>query len=188
MSEAVTAPREGRQTRLEIAKERAEPVIGRRAANRIAAFENGDLYVEAGIVARTLSWFTDFVVFAAGVVAGFVLLAGLSAGADLSDTTITLLAGALLVAVPVLYGLCYGNGRALGAVLTGTRLVRVRDGGRIGKKACWAMLLRTVLMPLLLIVVIVGSFGGSLISPDGSVVRTSIDRAATRRLRDLDLS
>ncbi|MEU8244154.1 RDD family protein [Actinoplanes missouriensis] len=176
-----------RQTRLEIAQELATPVLGRRAAKRIAAFETGELYVEAGLIARTLSWFVDFLVFAAGGGAAFVLMAGATASADLSDTTVTLLALALLVIVPMLYGLWYGNGRALGAILTGTRLVRVRDGGRIGRKACWAMLLRTVLMPLLIIVMIVSMFDGGVPSADGSVVRTSIDRDATERLRALDI-
>ncbi|BBH68355.1 hypothetical protein ACTI_50400 [Actinoplanes sp. OR16] len=182
-SDPGTEPR----SRLEIAREVAEPVLGRRAAKRIAAFENGELYVEAGLPARTLAWFADFLVFAAGVVVGVVLIGGATVSADLSTTAVSVLALALLVVVPLLYGLCYRNGRALGAVLTGTRLVRLSDGGRIGAKASWAMLLRTVLMPLLLIVVIVSAFDGGFTGPDGSTVRTSIDRAATRRLRTLDI-
>jgi hypothetical protein len=82
----------------------------------------------------------------------------------------------------VLYGLCYGNGRALGAVITGTQLVRIKDGGRVGGKACWAMLVRTLLMPLLFVVVVVGALGGGGGSPSGSLARTSIDPAATRQL------
>ncbi|MFC7759924.1 hypothetical protein ACFQY4_19315 [Catellatospora bangladeshensis] len=46
-------------------------------------------------------------------------------------------------------------------MLTGTQLVRVKDGGRIGLKACWAMLIRTLFMPLLLLVVIAGAFEGT---------------------------
>ncbi len=93
------------------------------------------------------------------------------------DKTLLLVLVALPVVVPPLYGLCYGNGRALGAVLTGTRLVRLRDGGRIGPKAPRAMAVRTLLLPLLLVAVVVGGPAG------GSLVRMSIDDDGTRRLR-----
>jgi hypothetical protein len=89
--------------------------------------------------------------------------------------------------VPLLYGMCYRNGRALGAVLTGTQLVRVADGGRIGRKAPWAMLVR-VLMPLLFIGVIVGALGGAGGPPGGSMVRVSVDARATRQLRDAGIT
>jgi hypothetical protein len=168
-------------TRLEIAKEHAERVFGRRTAQRLAAFDNGTLYVQAGEGARILAWLVDFVVFVLGVGVGFAVLSFVYVAADLSDGILLLSAVSMLFVVPGLYGLCYGNGRALGAVLTGTQLVRVKDGSRVGSKACWAMVVRTLLMPLLLVVVVIGALGGGG-SPPGSLARTSIDPAATRRL------
>lgn len=67
------------------------------------------------------------------------------------------------------------------AVLTGTRLVRLSDGGRIGSKAPWAMTVRTVLLPLLIGTFVVGAVAGG--SPPGSPVRVSIDRRDTGRRR-----
>ncbi|MEH1016939.1 RDD family protein [Micromonospora sp. CPCC 206060] len=128
-------------TPLESAKEHAERVLGRRTAQRLAEFDDGTLYVQASEVARILAWLIDFVVFVLGVGVGLVVVSLVSVAAGLSGGTVVLLAISLLFVVPVLYGLCYGNGRALGAVLTGTQLVRVRDGRRVGSRACWAMLL-----------------------------------------------
>ncbi|MEO3817465.1 RDD family protein [Plantactinospora sp. B24E8] len=167
-----------RLSRLDIAKAQAEPLLGPRTARRLAAFDNGTLYVEAGGGARFLAWLVDFVVFVLAVGVGFVVVSGVYVAAGLSDGVLVLLLAALLFGVPLLYGLCYGNGRALGAVLTGTQLVRIRDGGRVGARACWAMLVRTMFMPALLVAVTVGAAG----SPPGSLARTSIDRSATRRL------
>jgi hypothetical protein len=104
--------------------------------------------------------------------------------ADLDNGTIALAVIAILFLVPLLCGLCYRNGRALGAVLTGTQLVRVADGGRIGGKAPWAMLIRTFLMPLLLIALIMSALAGGGSAPGGgSEARVSVDARATRRLR-----
>ncbi|ONI87653.1 hypothetical protein ALI22I_20745 [Saccharothrix sp. ALI-22-I] len=179
----MTVPRTDRpSTRLEIAKEHAEHVLGRRTAQRLAAFDNGTLYVQAGDGAQFLTWLVDFVVFMLGVGLGFVVMSVVYVQTGFSDGTLTLLMLSWLFTVPLLYGLCYGNGRALGAVLTGTRLVRIKDGGRVGGKACWAMLVRTLLLPLLLIAVVVGALGGVGSSPSGSPARTSIDVDATRRL------
>ncbi|TMR14374.1 hypothetical protein ETD86_28885 [Nonomuraea turkmeniaca] len=169
-------------TRLEIAKEHAERMLGRRTAQRLAVFDNGTLYVRAGEGAQFLAWLVDFVVFVLGVGVAFAVVSYAYVAAGLPDGTLLLLAVSSLFLVPLLYGLCYGNGRALGAVLTGTQLVRVKDGGRVGTKACWAMLVRTLFMPLLFIVVIVGALGGAGGAPGGSLARTSIDPAATRRL------
>jgi hypothetical protein len=78
-----------------------------------------------------------------------------------------------------LYGWFYGNGRGVGALLTDTRLVRARDGSRVGlAKAGWAMLIRTLLIPLALL----GALGGGG-SVDAGGVRVSIDVPATARLR-----
>lgn len=85
----------------------------------------------------------------------------------------------LLLVLPFLYGWCYRNGRALGGLLTGTRLVRAKDGERIGwGKAGWAMLIR-VFFPLFFIV----GFLDSGHNDSFSTVRTSIDDRATRKIR-----
>ena len=145
------------------------------AASKVKAFGDGTRYVEAGGWARAFAWLID------AVVVLFVFLAG--TGALAADNAMQIGGSAIVIGMvvvlfgaPLLYGLCYTNGRALGGLVTGTRLVRVRDGGRIGAKGPWAMVIRTVLLPLLIIAVIVGG------TVDGSFVRTSIDIARTRDL------
>jgi hypothetical protein len=71
---------------------------------------------------------------------------------------------------------------ALGAVVTGTQLVRAANGDRIGGKAAWAMLVR-LLMPLLVIGTIIGALGGGGPVPGGTTARVSVDLRAARRLR-----
>lgn len=145
-------------------------------AGKIKAFENGARYVEAGGWARTFAWLIDAIVVLFGLLLGVGALAALDDALQIGGGMIVLGLLVLLFAVPMLYGLCYTDGRALGALITGTRLVRLRDGGRIGAKGPWAMVIRTVLLPLLLIAAIIGG------TVDGSFVRTSID---VKRTRDL---
>ena len=161
-------------TQLDIAKQHVERALGPKVAKRLDTFQDGTFYVTAGDLARPLSWLVDFGVFVLLAGGGFVALA--VAAPDVSVDVVALAMLGLLVGMPVLYGLCYGNGRALGAVLTGTRLVRVKNGHRLGAGACWAMLVRTVLLPPLTIAMMVG---GSFY---GSVRRISIDDATTRQL------
>lgn len=163
-------------TPLETAKQQVEHTLGQRAARRLDTFDDGSLYVSAGSLARLLSWFVDFLVFALCACGGFVALVMVKPEVSDGDAALALLG--LLVGVPILYGLFFVTGRALGGLLTGTRLVRVKNGGRIGWGACWAMLVRTVLFPLLLVIVVTS---GSVAS--GSLTRISIDDAETRRLR-----
>lgn len=99
----------------------------------------------------------------------------------------------LLVCVPLVYGLFYGNGRGLGAAFTGTRLVRLKNGQRIGTSACWTMLMRTLLFPLMVVLFLAlmvaataggtGSAGGGGETVPGNPRRIRIDDEATRRLR-----
>lgn len=147
------------------------------AAGKIETFDNGTPYVVAGGWAGFFTWLIDFVVYLFGVMVGFVTLAVATRSRELDGGVIVLIMLGLLVGVPILYGLFYTNGRALGAVLTGTRLVRHRDGGRIGAKGPWAMLIRSLLLPVLLLAMV---FGGGTVG--GSMVRVSIDVARTRRL------
>jgi hypothetical protein len=170
----------------ESAHVRAEQVLGSHTATRLATFGDGGLYVKAGRWARFLAWLVDFVVFVLGVGVGVVVVAVVDLTADLDDGTILVCLIAVLFLMQLLYGLCYRNGRALGAVLTGTQLVRVADGGRIGRKAPWAMLVR-ILMPLLIVGAIVGILSGGGNVAD-STVRVSVDARATRQLRDAGIT
>jgi RDD family len=173
----------------EAAAARVEQVLGPRTAKRLGTFGNGGRYVKAGALAMFLAWLVDFVVFVLGFGVGFVVLGGVDRAANLDDRVLPLFLIVILFLVPLLYGgLCYRNGRALGAVIAGTRLVRVKDGGRIGGKAPWAMVVRTVLMPLLLLVIIVGALAGGGLAPGGSEKRVSLDRRATHRLRAAGLA
>lgn len=146
------------------------------AASRVKAFGDGTRYVEAGGWARTFAWLIDAIVVLFGLLIGVGALAALDDALHLGGGMLVLGMAVLLFGVPLLYGLCYTNGRALGALCTGTRLVRLRDGGRIGAKGPWAMVIRTVLLPLLIIAAVIGG------TVDGSFVRTSIDVARTRDL------
>ncbi|WP_328993679.1 RDD family protein [Kribbella sp. NBC_01245] len=152
-------------------------VLGPQIAKRVAPLGDGRRYVRAGEWTRLFAWLVDFVVCVFGMGIGFVALALMDPG---NDTLLLGLIG-LLFGVPLVYGLFYGNGRVLGAVLTGTQLVRLKDGGRLGFWAPWAMLVRILLLPLVIFGVLVGSFGGGG-SPPGTFYRVSLDRDATRWL------
>lgn len=168
-------------TPTEVAKQHVEHALGPSVAKRLDTFKDGTFYVRAGGWAGLLSWLVDFVVYLLCAFAGFVAL--VVAMPDAPDNVAVFTMLGLVFGVPILYGLCYGNGRALGAVLTGTRLVRVKNGGRIGAWACWAMLVRTVLFPLLLALVAASALAGGFGSgPPGDLTRVSIDDEATRRL------
>lgn len=145
-------------------------------SRKIETFGNGTPYVPAGPVAGFFAWLIDFVVFVVIAVGGFVAVAGVLSSRDVSGGVILAIMGGLVIGTPLLYGLFYTNGRALGAVVTGIRLVRAADGGRIGAKGPWAMLVRTVLLPLLILAVLTGGGG------DGTTQRVSIDPARTRRM------
>ena len=172
----MTVARPGRPlTPLDIAKQHVEHALGPKVAKRLDTFEDGTFYVTAGGWARLLSWFVDAVVWLVCAAIGLGVLA--VAFPDVPDNVAALTMLGLLIGVPLLYGLFFVNGRALGGVLTGTRLVRVKNGRRIGAGASWAMLVRTILFPLLLAVVTVGG------TVPGDLTRISIDDDATRRLR-----
>lgn len=164
--------------RLAIAREQAERTLGPKAAKRLGAFDDGTLYVSAGGWAEVLAWFVDFTLYLLGTGAGFVVFAVATRNSAIPDNAALLTLLGLVIGVPVLYGLFFGDGRLLGAALTGTRLVRVKDGGRIGAAACWVMVVRTLLFPCLLVAMALTGSGGV-----GSVRRVSIDVEATRRLR-----
>ncbi|MBK1787501.1 RDD family protein [Prauserella cavernicola] len=160
-------------------REHVERALGPKIAKRLDTFEDGTYFISAGSWARLLSWFVDIVVYLVLVAVGLVAL--VVASPDASGETIGLTVLGLLVVVPPLYGVFFGNGRVLAAMLTGTRLVRLKDGSRIGLTAWWAMLVRTILFPLLIAVVALGSAVGVA----GSLRRISIDEDATRQLQRL---
>jgi len=160
---------------LDIAKQHVEQALGTKIAKRLDTYEDGTFYVTAGGWARLLSWLVDFAVYLLCAAVGFVGF--VIAIPEPSDNVAVLTMLGLLIGVPLLYGLFLVNGRALGGVLTGTRLVRVKNGHRIGAAACWAMLVRTILFPVFL----AATIASGSIAP-GSLRRISIDDAATRQL------
>lgn len=152
-------------------------VLGQDVAGRLCLFDDNTLYVNAPPGRAFLAWLVDaLVVWGTAVALGVAYLLSSSApDAGVGAVVITVV---LLLVLPFVYGCCYANGRALGAVLTGTRLVRLRDGGRIGwVRAGGVMLIRVILVPVGLVGMLAGGdFTG------GSVRRTSIDDRATAQL------
>jgi RDD family len=156
--------------------------LGPEVAKRVEPFGDGRRYVRAGEWARILAWVVDFVVVVIGFVIGVVVLVMVDQQVALGNGAVGLGVLGLVVGVPLVYGMFYGNGRALGAVLTGTQLVRLKDGGRVGFWGPWAMFVRLLLLPLIVIGAVVGSFGGGGSSPPGSLRRVSLDLNATHHL------
>ncbi|MEV6970030.1 RDD family protein [Hamadaea sp. NPDC051192] len=167
-------------TRLDLVREQAAELLGPKAAKRFATFHDGTVYIKAGEGLRFLAWLIDFIVYAVLGCLGLVAAAVAYSAGKISAGLLVGLMAAVVVAVPVLYGLFFGDGRALGGVLTGTQLVRNADGGRVGYRACWAMTVRLLLVPLLLVAVVTGADAGG---GSGTAARVSVDRAATNRLR-----
>lgn len=171
---------------LEHARAQAAQVFGPQTAKRLAMFHNGVLYVNPGGWARFLAWLVDVVVSVLGMAVGVVVAVGVDLAAGLDNGTGAVLGIATLFLAPLLYGgLCFRNGRALGGVLTGTQVVRIKDGGRIGGWASWAMLVR-VLFPLLAIGMIIGALGGGGTGPGSD--RVSVDPHAIRRLHAVGIT
>jgi len=175
----MTQPVQERDRRLAPLRLSLEPVLGESAAQRVRAFRNGDLYVDSTVGAAVGAWFVDSLIVNGTAVGVGAIYYALSSAADrgISAIAITL---ALMVVLPFLYGWCYADGRAVGATLAGTRAVRVRDGGRLGRRqAGWAMLIRTLLLPFIFWVAL-----GEVTEVGVGEVRVSIDEAATRRLHE----
>lgn len=162
---------------LEPMRAQVAPVLGVDAAGRLRAFKNGVLHIDTPLGRAFLAWLIDLVVvWGTALGLGFAMFARSTApDAAIGASVITIL---LLVALPFLYGWCYRNGRALGGVLTGTRLVRLADGHRIGwAKAGWALTIRSLFMPFVVLTVLESGASGDFTS-----MRTSIDDDATARL------
>ncbi|NUT08763.1 MAG: hypothetical protein HOV76_35380 [Hamadaea sp.] len=168
------------KTRLDFAREHAEQLLGPKAAKRLAMFGDGTLYIRAGEGMRFLAWLIDLIVYAVIAVLGLVAVSVAYSTGKISDGKLVGLLAAVVVGTPVLYGLFFGDGRVLGGVLTGTHLVRNADGARVGYRACWAMTVRLLLIPLLFVAVVTAASTG--VGGSGPAVRVCVDREATRRL------
>jgi len=172
---------ENRASALAALRQRLEPALGKSASQRVKAFRNGGLYVDSTVGAALWSWFVDSVLVN-GTAVGVGVLYFVSSSAGDRGTGAVVITVALMIVLPLLYGWCYADGRALGARLAGTRSVRVADGRRIGPwKAGWAMLVRTLLLPFIFWVAL-----GEV--TDIGEVRVSIDESATRRLRETGIT
>ncbi|OZB83946.1 MAG: hypothetical protein B7X41_11975 [Microbacterium sp. 14-71-5] len=152
---------------------RLAPALGAAAAKRVRAFEDGTLYVDSTMSGALLAWLIDSVVLSVVAVA-VAILYGTTADDPDSAVGAVVIGLALIVVLPFAYGWAFRDGRALGGLLTGTQVVRMKDGSPVGlAKAGWAMLIRTVFLPFLFW----AAFDGV------GQVRVSIDRAATAQLR-----
>lgn len=126
-------------------REHTRPLLGDKLTKRVQAHRNGALYVESTWSGALLAWLVDSVLVNGTAVALGVLYYVRSTNPDKSAGAVVI-AITLLFVLPLLYGWFYGNGRGIGALLTGTQLVRLADGSRVGLgKAGWAMLIRTLL-------------------------------------------
>lgn len=158
-------------------------VLGPEVAKRIEPLGDGRRYVRPGVWVLFLAWLVDFIVVVSAQVIGLLALLERDRQVGLSTGPAWLGLIGLVFGVPLVYGLIYGNGRALGGLLTGTRLVRLKNGRGPGFWAPWAMLVRTVLLPFLIFAFLWGSFdGGGPGGPPGSFRRASLDIDATQRL------
>ncbi|WP_427891788.1 hypothetical protein ACQHIV_04085 [Kribbella sp. GL6] len=174
MEFTMTAPRVvDRREALAHVRAQAAPLLGQATAKRVRAYTDGGLYVSSTGWAAFWAWLVDSV-----LVNGSAVALGVAYGVRAGDPNKGFyVAVALLVVLPLLYGWFYANGRGVGAMLAGTRLVRMRDGSRIGLvKAGWAMLIRTLLWAF----VIWCAFDGAMFDQ----VRESIDESATKQLRN----
>jgi hypothetical protein len=158
-------------------RDQLKPVLGASVASRVKAYKDGTLFVEATLSSALAAWFVDSVLVN-GTAVGLGVLYYVRSTDPNKGAGTGVIALTLLFVLPLLYGWFYGNGRGVGALLTGTQLVRVKDGSRVGlAKAGWAMLIRTLLMPLAFLAAIGGSSDGS------GGVRISIDVEGTDQLR-----
>lgn len=147
--------------------------LGTAVAKRVRAFEDGTLYVDSTMSGAFLAWLVDSVLLYAVAVAVAIIYGTASDDPDRAVGAVVI-GLALIVVLPFGYGCAFRDGRALGGLLTGTQVVRMRDGSPVGlAKAGWAMLIRAVFLPFLFWAAIDGV----------GQVRVSIDRAATARLR-----
>lgn len=157
-------------------QDQLRPVLGESVASRLKMFKNGTLYVEAPLSATFMAWLIDSVLVN-GTAIGLGALYFVSSSVPNKDAGAVVIAFTLIFVLPLLYGWFYGDGRGVGALLAGTRLVRMKDGSRVGlRKAGWAMLIRTLLLPLTLLAALSGSSGGH------EDIRVSIDVHANDQL------
>ncbi len=167
------------QDRLDALKQvqdQLRPVLGESVASRLKTYKNGTLYVEATWSSTLVAWLVDGVLVN-GTAIGLGVLYFVSSSVPNKDAGAVVIAFTLIFVLPLLYGWFYGNGRGVGALLAGTRLVRVKDGSRVGlRKAGWAMLIRTLLLPLTFLAALSGS------NSSHDEVRVSIDVKANDQL------
>lgn len=148
--------------------------------HRVLTFGDGTPFVPAGGWAALFAWLVDFLAFLVLFAIGAVVFLGIGDAMALADGALVIGLLVLLFVTPLVYGLWFGAGRCLGGLWTGTRLVRRRDGGRLGARAPWVMIARTILFPFLVAALIVA---GDVIP--GTPPHVSID---VRRTRDVQVN
>jgi hypothetical protein len=161
--------------RVSALRQRVIASLGKDIGDKVDAAEDGTLYVEA--VGRAIcAWLIDFVLIVGlSVVLGLVYYKTHLYEAE-SAAGASVIIIFLCIALPFTYGWFYSNGRGVGALVTGTRLVRRSNGQNIGLlKAGWAMFARIYGR----ILFVIGLLGGSTMDV---TQRVSIDIEATKRL------
>jgi hypothetical protein len=174
-------PVTSRTTRLAVLKAKREQVmtaLGESQAKGLGAFGDGTLYSQS--IGRSITaWLIDAVVIV-GVAIAIALsyYHGHRYDQGAIGTMIFILISGTLV-VPFVYGWFYSNGRAIGGLVTGTRLVRAKDGSKIGLLgAGWALFIRFWIG----FDFIFGALNGSDVFENPA--RVSIDSKATQQLRE----
>lgn len=164
-------------------REQVADILGQNIAERVCRFDNDILYVSAGAGPAIFAWLIDaIIVWGPAALVGYSYFSTATEVDAINVAMVLVLFTACVVAA--IYGLFYRNGRGLGALLMGTRLMRVKDGGRVGfLKGSWAMILRIMFTPLYLLLVLLSLFDGAPgVGGNFRLRHTSIDDDATRKL------
>lgn len=129
------------------------------AQKRSAQLGNGTSVVKASAWQQIGAWFVDFSVVAIVAAVAYVVVAGSLEGTT-GKAVLAALAG--WIGAAWIYGLCCFGGKSLGALASGTRVVRFSTGTAPGVwRAGWVMFSRTVLFPIVGLVLFVAAVGGA---------------------------
>lgn len=129
------------------------------ARKRSINLANGIPIVKASAWQQIGAWCVDFGVIA---VVTAVAYAAVAASAEGTTGKAVGAAAGIWLAAPWVYGFCCAAGRSLGSLASGTRVVRFSTGSVPGFwRAGWVMFSRTVLFPIVGLLLLVAAVGGS---------------------------
>ncbi|HZX06841.1 RDD family protein, partial [Kribbella sp.] len=122
---------EAYQRAMTAVREQVKPLLGDHVAKRVKTFDDRTLFVESTVWGAIMAWLIDSVLVNGTALALAVLYGVRSTDPNKAGGAVVIFV-LLLIVLPLLYGWFYANGRGIGALLTGTQLVRVKDGSRVG--------------------------------------------------------